>query len=61
MLEFASDGESVLYSSGAMDGSDGEFAPDLWRYHPSTDEPELLWRNPRRDRSLVKIGGEFGT
>ena len=61
MLEFASDGESILYSSGAMDGSDGEFAPDLWRYHPSTDEPELLWRNPRRDRSLVKIGGEFGT
>jgi hypothetical protein len=61
MLEFASDGESILYSSGAMDGSDGDYAPDLWRYHPSTDEPELLWRNPRRDRSLVKIGGEFGT
>jgi hypothetical protein len=61
MLEFASDGESILYSSGAMDGSDGNYAPDLWRYHPSTDEPELLWRNPRRDRSLVKIGGEFGT
>ena len=61
MLEFASDGESVIYSSGAMDGSDGEYAPDLWRYLPSTDEPELLWRNPRRDRSLVKIGGEFGT
>jgi hypothetical protein len=61
MLEFASDGESILYSSGAMDGTDGEFAPDLWRYHPSTDAPELLWRNPRRDRSLVKIGGEFGT
>ncbi len=61
MLEFASDGESILYSSGAMDGSDGEYAPDLWRYHPSTDAPELLWRNPRRDHSLVKIGGEFGT
>ena len=61
MLEFASDGESIIYSSGAMDGSDGDHAPDLWRYHPSTDEPELLWRNPRRDRSLVKIGGEFGT
>ena len=61
MLEFASDGESIIYSSGAMDGSDGEYAPDLWRYHPSTDAPELLWRNPRRDRSLVKIGGEFGT
>jgi hypothetical protein len=61
MLEFASDGESILYSSGAMDGTDGEYAPDLWRYHPSTDQPELLWRNPRRDRSLVRLGGEFGT
>ena len=61
MLEFASDGESIIYSSGAMDGSDGEYAPDLWRYHPSTAAPELVWRNPRRDRSLVKIGGEFGT
>ncbi len=61
MLEFASDGESILYSSGAMDGSDGEYAPDLWRFHPSMDAPELLWRNPRRDRSLVRIGGEFGT
>lgn len=61
MLEYASDGQSVIYSSGALDGSDGEFAPDLWRYHPSTDAPELLWENPRRDRSLVKIGGEFRT
>ena len=61
MLEFASDGHSILYSSGAMDGTDGEFAPDLWRYRPSADAPELLWQNPRRDRSLVKIGGEFGT
>lgn len=61
MLEFASDGQSILYSSGAMDGADGEFAPDLWRYRPSAEAPELLWQNPRRDRSLVKIGGEFGT
>ena len=44
-----------------MDGSDGEFAPDLWRYQPAADAPELLWSNPRRDRSLVRIGGEFRT
>lgn len=61
MLEFASDGQSVIFSSGAMDGSDGEFAPDLWRYEPAAGAPELLWRNPRRDRSLVRIGGEFRT
>jgi hypothetical protein len=61
LLEFASDGHSVIFSSGAIDGSDGDNAPDLWRYVPGAESPELVWRNPRRDRSLVKIGGEFGT
>lgn len=58
MLEFASDGESVIFSSGVADGPDGEFAPDLWRYTPDAAQPELLWPNPRRDRSLVRIGGD---
>lgn len=58
MLEFASDGESVIFSSGVADGPDGEFAPDLWRYTPGAVGPEVLWRNPRRDRSLVLIGGD---
>jgi hypothetical protein len=61
MLEFASDGEAVIFSSGALDGSDGEHTPDLWRYVPGAAGPELVWQNPRRDRSLVKIDGEFGT
>ena len=61
MLEFASDGDAVIFSSGAPDGSDGDHAPDLWRYVPGAERPELVWQNPRRDRSLVKIGGEFGT
>lgn len=58
MLEFASDGESVIFSSGVADGPDGEFAPDLWRYTPGAAGPEVLWSNPRRDRSLVRIGGD---
>ncbi|MGZ8482114.1 MAG: hypothetical protein ACXWWO_06635, partial [Candidatus Limnocylindria bacterium] len=58
LLEFASDGASVIFSSGVADGLDGEFAPDLWRYTPRAVGPELLWRNPRRDRSLVRIGGD---
>ena len=58
LLEFASDGESVIYSSGAADGSDDAAAPDLWRYRPGAEAPELLWGNPRRDRSLVRIGGD---
>jgi hypothetical protein len=60
-LEFASDGESIIFSSGVADGPDVEFAPDLWRYVPGADAPELLWHNPSRDRSLTRIGGEFGT
>ena len=57
MLRFASDGHSVIFSSGVADGPDGGFAPDLWRYTPGAAGPELLWRNSRRDRSLVLIGG----
>jgi hypothetical protein len=58
LLEFASDGASIIFSSGVADGPDGEFAPDLWRYTPGAAGPELLWHNPRRDRSLVRIGGD---
>jgi hypothetical protein len=59
ILQFASDGESVIFSSGVADGPDGAFAPDLWRYTPGAEGPEMLWRNPRRDRSLVLIAGEW--
>jgi hypothetical protein len=58
MLEFASDGAAIIFSSGVADGPDGEFAPDLWRYTPGAEAAELLWHNPRRDRSLVVIGGD---
>jgi hypothetical protein len=58
MLDFASDGASVIFSSGVGDGPEGETAPDLWRYAPGAAAPELLWRNPRRDRTLVRIGGD---
>jgi hypothetical protein len=61
MLEFASDGDSVIYSSGVADGPGAEFAADLWRYAPGEDAPELLWRNPVRDRSLSRIGGDGDT
>lgn len=60
-LEVASDGEAVIFSSGVADGAGAEGAPDLWRYRPGAAGPELLWQNPRRDRALIRIGGEFGT
>ncbi|MGH2402562.1 MAG: hypothetical protein ACRDE6_07600, partial [Candidatus Limnocylindria bacterium] len=58
MLDFASDSYAVIYSSGVLDGPVGDGAPDLWRYVPGAPEPELLWRNPERDRQLAKIGGD---
>jgi len=58
MLDFASDSFAVIYSSGVLDGPVGDGAPDLWRYVPGEAEPELLWRNPERDRQLAKIAGD---
>lgn len=58
MLDFASDSYAVIYSSGVLDGPVGDGAPDLWRYIPGAPEPELLWRNPERDRQLAKLAGD---
>lgn len=58
MLDFASDSYAVIYSSGVLDGPVGDGAPDLWRYIPGQPEPELLWRNPDRDRQLAKVAGD---
>jgi hypothetical protein len=55
-LEVASDGWSIWYS--APGPGETESAPDLYRYEPGAERPELIWRNPERDRSLVKIAGE---
>ncbi len=60
IFEYASDGESILYSSGAA-GETPNVAPDLWSYTPGPSaEPELVWRNPERDRALIKLGGDHG-
>ncbi|MCV0404142.1 MAG: hypothetical protein K5924_10655 [Chloroflexi bacterium] len=58
MLEFASDSYGIIWSSGVADGTAGDAAPDLWRWVPGRDRPELLWSNPHRDRQLAKIGGD---
>jgi len=62
ILEFASDGTSVIFSSGVADDAAPNAAPDLWRIRADADEPpELVWRNPERDHSIVKLGGDVGT
>ena len=61
ILEFASDGTSILFSSGLAEDAASNAAPDLWRVDPRADgPPELLWRNPARDHSIVKLGGDLG-
>jgi hypothetical protein len=61
LLEVASDGDAIVFSSGVADGADAPAAPDLWRYRPGAEAPELLWRNPARDHSLLRLAGEWGT
>lgn len=58
MLEFASDSYGIIWSSAVADGPHGTAAPDLWRWVPGDDEPQLLWSNPHRDRQLAKIAGD---
>lgn len=60
LLEFVSDGQSIVFSSGRADDSEPGAAPDLWRMVPPATEPELLWRNPERDHAIVKIAGDLG-
>ncbi len=57
--EFVSDGSAIIYSSGRAEDAGTESAPDLWRIEPD-GEPELLWRNPDRDRTIIKIVGDLG-
>jgi len=62
IFEFASDGESILFSSGFAEDAGRGASPDLWRYRVhADDQPEVLWRNPDRDHAIVKIAGDLGT
>ena len=60
LLEFVSDGESILLSSALAKDAGTDAAPDLWRLVPPRTEPELLWRNPERNHSIVRIAGDLG-
>lgn len=61
ILEFASDGSAILFSSGLAEDAASNAAPDLWRVEAGAGEPpELLWRNPARDHSIVKLAGDLG-
>ena len=62
IFEFASDGESILFSSGLAEDAGRGASPDLWRYRVNADgAPGILWRNPNRDHAIVKIAGDLGS
>jgi hypothetical protein len=62
ILEFVSDGESILFSSGFAEDAGRGASPDLWRFDVAAhDAPEILWRNPERDHGIAKIVGDLGT
>lgn len=62
LLEFASTGSAIVYSSGIAGDAAAGAAPDLWRLTPGPEaRPELIWRNPARDRSIVRVGGDLDT
>jgi hypothetical protein len=58
LLDIASTGTSIIFSSGVDVGPSADVAPDLFRIIPGRDDAELVWRNPVRDRSLMRIGGD---
>lgn len=61
VLEFASDGQSILFSSGQVDGPHADTAPDLYRHVPGDPHVDLVWSNPDRNSTIVKIAGDLGT
>ena len=63
ILEFASTGSAIIFSSNLADDAHREAAPDLWRIVPGPGEavPELVWRNPNRDHVLTRLTGDLDT
>jgi hypothetical protein len=56
-LDYRSDGSSVVWASGALDGPAATAAPDVWRYVPGEPEPKLIFHNEYRDSTIDLIEG----
>lgn len=52
------DGDQVVYSSGAADGPDAEYAPDLYSYEPGDPDAHVVFANPDRDSNLFPVSAD---
>lgn len=60
VLEFASTGSSIIFSSNLAADAARDAAPDLWQITPGTGaQPELVWRNPARGHVLTRLAGDL--
>ena len=50
-----------MFSSGRASDAAPDAAPDLWRIPLPGGGPAMLWRNPERDHSIVRIAADLGT
>lgn len=56
VLEFVANGSSIIASAAEGDGDAA--APDLYAIVYETGEAQLVWRNPERDHSIVKLAAD---
>lgn len=60
VLEFASTGSAIIFSSNLAADAARDAAPDLWRITPGAGaQPELVWRNPARGHALTRLAGDL--
>jgi hypothetical protein len=55
ILQTKSLGTEIIWSAGP--DAPGAYAPDLYRYRPNDQLPELVFRNPRQESMLIHIAG----
>lgn len=55
LLETATDGTSIIWSSGAQIGPNAAYAPDLYYYTPGGPEPRVVFESANRDANLIPI------
>jgi len=58
--QVVSDGTAIWYSASGDAETSGGTGSDLFHHVPGQPSPALVWENPSRDHSLVRLDGEDG-